>query len=65
MVDGMNALERAGLVLILAVILAACAPLTPEQTAALEAQQREYALECQQRGGLFMSGSCVSRSGGG
>jgi hypothetical protein len=51
-------------VLIFAAVLPGCAPLTPEQTAALEAQQREYALECQQRGGLFMSGSCVSRSGG-
>ncbi len=40
-------MERAGLVLILAVVLAGCAPLTPEQTAALEAQQRQYALECQ------------------
>ena len=64
MVDGMNAVERAGLALILAAVLAGCAPLTPEQTAALEAQQRQYEMECQLRGGLFMSGSCVSRSGG-
>ena len=62
--NAMNALVRAGLLLILAVVLAGCAPLTPEQTAALEAQQWQYALECQLRGGLFMSGSCVSRSGG-
>ena len=61
----MKALVRAGLGLIVAVVLAGCAPLTPEQTAALEAQQRQYALECQQRGGVFMSGSCVSRAGGG
>jgi hypothetical protein len=60
----MNAIARAVAVLIFAAVLPGCAPLTPEQTAALEAQQREYALECQQRGGLFMSGSCVSRSGG-
>ena len=50
--------------LLVGAVLVGCAPLTPEQTAALEAQQRQYALECQQRGGLFMSGSCVSRSGG-
>jgi hypothetical protein len=52
MVAGMNAIERAVGLLILAAVLAACAPLTPEQLAALEAQQRQYALECQQRGGL-------------
>ena len=64
MVDGMNAIARAMGLLVLAAGLAGCAPLTPEQLAALEAQQRQAAVECQQRGGLFMSGSCVSRSGG-
>ena len=60
----MGAIARAWAVLILATVLAGCAPLTPEQQAALEAQQRQASVECQQRGGLFMSGSCVSRSGG-
>ena len=64
MVGGMNAIARAGAVLMLTAVLARCAPLTPEQLAALEAQQRQYAVECQQRGGLFMSGSCVARTGG-
>ena len=64
MVVGMNAIWRAVGLLVLAAVLAGCAPLTPEQLAALEAQQRQYAVECQLRGGLFMSGSCVSRSGG-
>ena len=53
-----------GVLLIFTVALPGCAPLTPEQAAALEEQQRQYAMECQLRGGLFMSGSCVSRSGG-
>ena len=37
--------------LVLAVVLAGCVSLTQEQLAALEAQQRQYAVECQQRGG--------------
>lgn len=60
----MNAIVRAGAALVLMVALAGCAPLTPEQLAALEAQQRQQAAECQQRGGLLVSGSCVSRTGG-
>ena len=65
MIDSMNAIALAAGAVILATVLAGCAPLTQEQLAALEAQQRQYELECQQRGGLFMSGSCVSRAGGG
>lgn len=65
MVVSMKAIALTAGAVILAVVLAGCAPLTPEQQAALEAQQRQYELECQQRGGLFMSGSCVSRAGGG
>ena len=60
----MNVVERVGLVLVLAVVLAGCAPLTPEQLAALEERDRQQELECQQRGGLLISGSCVSRGGG-
>ena len=61
---GMKTIALATGTMILAALLAGCAPLTPEQQAALEAQQEQYARECQLRGGLFMSGSCVSRSGG-
>ena len=60
----MNAVERVGVVLILAAALAGCAHVTSEQWAAFEEQQRRQALECQQRGGWPVSGSCVSRGGG-
>jgi len=60
----MSAIVPVSVLLIFAVVLSGCAPLTPERAAALEEQQRQYAMECQLRGGLFMSGSCVSRSGG-
>lgn len=60
----MSAIARVGAVLILTVVLAGCAPMTPEQIAALEEQQRQQAAECQQRGGLLVSGSCISRGGG-
>ena len=60
----MKTIASAGIALILTVALGGCAPLTPEQAAALEAQQRQQAAECQQRGGWLVSGSCVSRGGG-
>ena len=60
----LNAVGWAGIVLVLAAGLAGCAPLTPEQLAAIEEQQRRLAAECQGRGGWFVSGSCVSRGGG-
>jgi len=60
----MKTMALAGVALILTVALGGCAPMTPEQLAALEAQQRQQALECQQRGGMLVSGSCVSRAGG-
>ena len=41
----MTAAVGAIALLLLAAGLAGCAPLTPEQTAALEAQQRQYAVE--------------------
>ena len=60
----MSAIVHAGALLTLAVALSGCAPLTPQQEAALEEQRRQQAIECQQRGGWLVSGSCVSRGGG-
>jgi hypothetical protein len=64
MMDCMNAVERAGVLLILSVVLAGCTLMTPEERAALEEQERQRATACHQRGGLFVSGLCVSRGGG-
>ena len=51
--------------LLLTITLAAgCAPWTPEQTAEFQARERQLSEECARRGGLFVSGSCVSRAGG-
>jgi len=44
--------------------LSGCAPMTPEQAAAFEAQERDRARDCGLRGGWYVSGSCVSRGGG-
>ena len=50
---------------VLAGIGAGCAPWTAEQRAALEEQERQRAAECLSRGRWYVSGSCISRSGGG
>ena len=55
---------RLGSVLILTTLLAACAPMTPETRAALEEQERRNALDCERRGRVYVSGACISRSGG-
>jgi hypothetical protein len=60
----MTAIERAGAILIVAVVLTGCAAWTPEQRAAWEDQERRRATECERRGGWYVSGSCVSRAGG-
>jgi hypothetical protein len=62
--DSMNAIARVGAVLILTVVLAGCAPMTPEVRAAIEEQERQRAMECERRGGWYVSGSCISRGGG-
>lgn len=64
MVDGMSARAWTGALLILTAALTGCAPLTAEQLAALQQQQRQQEIECQQRGAVLVSGSCVSRGGG-
>ena len=52
-------------VLILTVALAGCAPMTPEVRAAIEEQERRRAIECERRGGWYVTGSsCISRGGG-
>ena len=60
----MNAIARVGAVLILTVVLAGCAPMTPEVRAAIEEQERQRAMECERRGRWYVSGSCISRGGG-
>ncbi len=60
----MKTIAWAGVALIMTVALGGCAPMTPEQLAALEAQQKQQAAECQQRGLLYVSGTCISRGGG-
>jgi hypothetical protein len=60
----MSAIARVGALLILTMILAGCAPMTPEERAALEEQDRRNALECESRGRVYVSGACISRSGG-
>ena len=59
----MNALARVRAVLILTMVLAGCAPMTPEVRAAIEEQERRRAIECERRGGSYV-GSCISRGGG-
>ena len=64
----MSTRARVALGLVIAAVLAGvgagCAPWTPEQQAAAEAQDRQRAAECLSRGGWYVSGSCVSRGGG-
>ena len=57
-------IARARVVLLLTVILAGCTPMTPEVRAAIEEQERRRAMECERRGGSYVSGSCISRGGG-
>ena len=59
-----NTVQRVGVLLALAAVQAGCAPLTPEQLAALEEREHRQAAECHLRGGWLVSGSCVSRGGG-
>ena len=61
---GMNAIARVSAALILTVVLAGCAPMTPEVRAAIEDQERRRAIECERRGGWYISGSCISRGSG-
>ena len=60
----MTAFARLGTALILTTLLAGCASMTPETRAALEEQDRRNALDCERRGRVYVSGSCISRSGG-
>jgi hypothetical protein len=60
----MRILDRTPLLLLIMTLAAGCAPWTPEQTAAFEERERQLSEECARRGGLFVSGSCVSRAGG-
>ena len=54
-------------ILLLSVIAAGCAPMTPEQRAAAEQaraeQERQHAMECAAMGMLYMSGTCAMRGG--
>ena len=61
----MNAIALVRAVLILTVALPGCAPMTPEVRAAIEEQDRQRAIECERRGGSYLTGSsCTSRGGG-
>jgi hypothetical protein len=62
--DDMSAIARVGAGLILAAVLAGCVAMTPETKAALEEQDRRNAVECERRGRVYVSGACISRSGG-
>jgi hypothetical protein len=63
--DSMIAIARVGAGLILAAVLAGCAPMTPQERAALEEQDRRNAQQCERQGRVYISGSCISRGGGG
>jgi hypothetical protein len=60
----MTTIGRTTLLLLIVTLLVGCAPLTPEQIADIEARDRERETECGRRGGVYVSGSCVSRGGG-
>jgi PBP1b-binding outer membrane lipoprotein LpoB len=60
----MSDIARVGALLILTMILAGCAPMTPAERAALEEQDRRSAMECERLGRVYVSGSCISRGGG-
>lgn len=60
----MTIVGRTTLLLLIVTLAAGCAPWTPEQAAEFQAREREQSEECARRGGLYVSGSCVSRSGG-
>ena len=61
----MNPIARVSAALILTVVLAGCAPMTPEERAAVAEQERQRAIECERRGGWYLTGSsCTSRGGG-
>jgi len=60
---GMNAIAWVSAGLILTVLLAGC--MTPEERATIEEQDRQRAIECERRGGWYVTGSsCISRGGG-
>ena len=52
-------------VLILTAALRGCAPMTPEVRAAIEEQERLRAIECERRGGWYVTGSSCTSLGGG
>ena len=60
----MISVRRTTLLLLILTLAAGCAPWTPEQEAAFRDRERQQSEECARRGGLYVSGSCVSRSGG-
>ena len=60
----MSAIARVWAVLILAMFLAGCAPMTPEVRAAIEERDRQSAMACERSGRVYVSGACISRGGG-
>ena len=60
----MTTVGRTILLLLTMTLAAGCAPWTPEQTADYQERERQLSEECARRNGMFVSGSCVSRSGG-
>ncbi|MET0850514.1 MAG: hypothetical protein ABW020_05215 [Candidatus Rokuibacteriota bacterium] len=60
----MTIVGRATLLLLIITLAASCAPWTPEQAAEFQERERQLSEECARRNGMFVSGSCVSRSGG-
>ena len=59
----MNTIARVTAGLILTVVLAGC--MTTEERAAFEEQERRRAIDCERRGGSYVTGSsCISCGGG-